>query len=238
MPEASRTPSQIYLLDPRLVGAEAILRVLEALAVQDYKALKQNKKFGAASLAVPLWARGCATSSQRVVFESIASVVWTPQSSPLLQLESITLMGLCQPNILPNLLSAACGNRAQLISVKEQARHCICTIMVQQQTTRNEAPVQTSLKLAVTSGARPLSTAEQAMPYPAQQYAIVSSLLRPLTLIVGPPGTGKTDTVGWSLVLLCENLCHSKHSVKNQIMLLCPLKQSFGSNGIEATFAL
>lgn len=52
---------------------------------------------------------------------------------------------------------------------------------------------------------------EKRAPYPAQKMAIMSSLFMPLTLIVGPPGTGKTDTVGWSLFILCENICRLQH---------------------------
>ena len=53
-------------------------------------------------------------------------------------------------------------------------------------------------------------------PYPCQQLAVLSALFCPVTLVLGPPGTGKTETVGWILLVLWENLCRRR---KQQILV-------------------
>ena len=200
-------PSQLYLLDPRLVGAEAMLRVIEGIAVQ---ASKEHRFADAEDrrgrLCIPAWAMHAASNSANLVAAATELVA-------LPQMTAITLMGLCPPAILPNLLTEVCAGKAQLTAMHHHGDGGACTFTIQ-------PLIHAGNPFTITSGASDLSATGVPTPYPAQQFAIMSALMRPLTLIVGPPGTGKTDTVGWALLLLCVNLCGSRSRQNDQIIIL------------------
>ena len=195
------SPDQICLLDPRLVGAEAVLRVLEGLAVEASKQCRNGHEVPfsvkAPGLGLPAWAVHSGTDASQLV-ASANRVIAVPK---------VSLMGLCAPEILPNLLTTACSGRVSVDTMAFQSGSVGLTLSSQNQ--------NSSWKTVVDPGINYLAGSPQ--PYPAQQFAIVHALLRPLTLVVGPPGTGKTDTVGWSLLTLCENLCRVRHE---QIFIL------------------
>ena len=204
-------PTTLYLMDPRTCGTDAVLRVLEGIAVQGAKEERhdsRSSRSGSTShpsgpqlhLAVPTWLEHASTGTPSTML---------PLFDPMWKQRRYCLLGMCEnlPLLLQHLLPP---QQHSLYQVHSAGKEMVFQKKQQQHDNNHHAPVQA---ITFNTEAKNDTWLTKTRPYFMQQLAVLSSIMMPLTLVVGPPGTGKTDTVGWSLVALCENVCRRRHKI-------------------------
>ena len=206
----NQIPTTLYLMDPRTCGTDAVLRVLEGIAVHGAKnergKVENTSSHEQLHLIVPQWL-------------TMLGIGNPYRLLPIEKKNTCNMMGLCGSNLQP---------------------------LLQKLVPSNESCNNVSFDANGNTSHSTFLTTNKKYPYPTQQLAILSSLIMPLTLIVGPPGTGKTDTVGWSLAVLCENVCkidheriiitaHSNAALDQMVLRLLALYDSFATSSTSST---
>ena len=211
-------PKTLYLMDPRTCGTDAVLRVLEGIAVQGAKEERQQQQQQQQQhdsfqrpqlrLSVPQWlveSMSCAAAAAAAAAAG-PCIAQTFLCDSSWEKRRHYLLGMCDnvPLLLHHLLPSTphqIGTIGNDVFVR----------MIPPHEDVHDDTNNSSQTISFNTNEHRPTWLNVRRPYPMQQLAILSSLIMPLTLVVGPPGTGKTDTVAWSLVALCENLCHCRN---------------------------